>query len=76
MAVFLLAKSQDSGFRKVLDSTAKYDSNELVREMAVALGGRVSQEQTRPAPPTPEESAGETAEQPTLDDLTQQPASY
>ena len=76
MAVFLLAKSQDSGFRKVLDSTAKYDSNELVREMAIALGGRVSQEQTRPAPPTPEESAGETAEQPTLDDLTQQPASY
>jgi len=84
MAVFLLAKSQDSGFRKVLDSTAKYDSNELVREMAIALGGRVAQEQTRPAPPTPEvrlgtpsgETAGETAEQPTLGNLTQQPASY
>jgi len=38
-AVYLLAKSQDSGFRKVLDSTAKYDSNKYVRQMATALGG-------------------------------------
>jgi len=39
MAVFLLAKSQGSDFQKVLDWTAKNDSNSLVRQMAVALGG-------------------------------------
>jgi len=38
-AVYLLANSQDNGFRKVLDSTAKYDSNKYVRQMAMALGG-------------------------------------
>ncbi len=39
MAVFLLAKNQGDNFQKVLDYTAKYDSNELVRDMAIALGG-------------------------------------
>jgi len=40
MAVYLLAKNQQNGFEKVLDWTAEYDSNELVRNMAVALGGK------------------------------------
>jgi len=38
MAVYLLAKNQESSFAKVLDWTSKYDSNQLVREMAIALG--------------------------------------
>jgi hypothetical protein len=56
MAVFLLAKSQDSNFRKVLDSTAKYDPNEYVRQMAIALGGTESQQQEQPEPTTPEDN--------------------
>ncbi|MHC4333407.1 MAG: tetratricopeptide repeat protein, partial [Planctomycetota bacterium] len=40
MAVFVLAKSGDPSFAKVLDWTAKYDTNTLVRQMAVALGGQ------------------------------------
>jgi len=39
MAMYLLAKSQGSSFNKVLDWTAQYDSNKLVADMAVALGG-------------------------------------
>ncbi len=38
MAVYLLAKSSDGRFDRVLDWAAKYDSNELVRSMAIALG--------------------------------------
>ena len=38
MAVYLLAKNQNSNFGKVLDWTAKYDSSKLVRDMAIALG--------------------------------------
>jgi len=38
MAVYLLSKSDDSSFDKVLDWTAKNDSSELVRDMAIALG--------------------------------------
>lgn len=38
MALYLLAKYQKSDFSKVLDWTAKYDSNKLVREMALTLG--------------------------------------
>jgi len=41
MAVYLLAKAQGDNFRKVLDWTAKYDSSELVRDMAIALGASV-----------------------------------
>lgn len=43
MAVYLLAKNQGDNFRKVLDWTAKYDSNNLVRDMAIALGATVPQ---------------------------------
>lgn len=38
MAVYMLAKSQNKNFEKVLDWTAKYDPNILVRDMAIALG--------------------------------------
>jgi hypothetical protein len=37
MAVYLLSKANDSNFDKVLDWTAKNDSNKHVRDMAVAL---------------------------------------
>jgi hypothetical protein len=45
MAIYLLAKSQDSNFAKVLDWTAKYDSSNLVRDMAIALGAARPQQQ-------------------------------
>ncbi len=38
MALYLLSKVQDGNFKKVLDWAAKYDSNPLVQDMAVALG--------------------------------------
>jgi tetratricopeptide (TPR) repeat protein len=38
MAVYLLSKTNDSNFNKVLDWTAKNDSNKHVRDMAIALG--------------------------------------
>jgi len=38
MAVYLLSKTADRNFDKVLDWTAKNDSSELVRDMAIALG--------------------------------------
>jgi len=41
MAVYLLAKNQNSNFAKVLDWTAKYDLSKLVRDMAIALGAGV-----------------------------------
>jgi hypothetical protein len=40
MAIFLLARYPGDNFRSVLDWTAKYDSEPLVRQTAVALGGR------------------------------------
>ena len=40
MAIYLLARDRSSNAGKVLDWTAMYDSNELVRDMAVALGGK------------------------------------
>jgi hypothetical protein len=43
MAIYLLAKSSDGRFDRVLDWAAKNDSNELVRSMAIALGGSLSQ---------------------------------
>ena len=52
MAIYLLAKNQNSSFAKVLDWTAKYDSNEPVRDMAIALGGAVP-----PPPPAQEPEA-------------------
>ncbi len=39
MALYLLAKNESSNFGRVLDHTAKYDQDKLVRDMAVALGG-------------------------------------
>ncbi|MFZ2148739.1 MAG: hypothetical protein WAV28_16105 [Sedimentisphaerales bacterium] len=38
MAVYLLSKTADRSFDNVLDWTANNDSNELVRDMAIALG--------------------------------------
>jgi tetratricopeptide (TPR) repeat protein len=53
MALYLLAKNQDSSFTKVLDWAAKYDSSKSVRDMAVALGG------TPPPPPPSQELAAQ-----------------
>jgi hypothetical protein len=58
MALYLLAESRDPGFSRVLDWTARYDPNTLVRQMAVALGARVPQPVNEPSatpelPPTP-----------------------
>jgi hypothetical protein len=39
MALFLLAKNQGQNFGKVLNWAARYDQNEIVRDMAIALGG-------------------------------------
>ena len=38
MAVFTLAKAQQQNFQQVIDWTAKYDENRIVRDMAIALG--------------------------------------
>jgi tetratricopeptide (TPR) repeat protein len=43
MAVYMLSKANDSSFNKVLDWTAKNDSNKYVREMAIALNRSVSE---------------------------------
>ena len=48
MAVYLLAKSSEGEFNKVLEWTIKNDSNMLVRSMAIALGGSVSEQYGRP----------------------------
>ena len=52
MAIYLLAKNQNSSFTKVLDWAAKYDSSKFVRDMAIALGGT-------PPPPPPQEPAAQ-----------------
>ncbi|MHC4646086.1 MAG: hypothetical protein ACYTBJ_11330 [Planctomycetota bacterium] len=49
-ALFVLGKTQGGNFSEVLDWTAQYDSNELVRQMAVALGGKQPPER-QPSPP-------------------------
>jgi hypothetical protein len=51
MAVYLLAKYQKGDFSKVLNWTAQYDSNKLVRDMAIALGA-VTPKTKEPANPT------------------------
>lgn len=43
MALHLLAKDQSGAFGKVLNHTAKYDRNKLVRDMAVTFGAKVPQ---------------------------------
>jgi len=45
MALYLLKQNQKEKFSKVLDWAAEYDSNELVREMAVALGASTAEKQ-------------------------------
>ncbi len=47
IAMYALAKNQGSNFRRVLDHTARYDPSKLVRDMAVALGGKTP-ETTKP----------------------------
>ena len=44
MVLSLLSKSDGSGFKQVLDWTAQHDSESLVRDMAIALGGEARQE--------------------------------
>ena len=39
MSLYLLSKHQAGDFKPVLDWAAKYDSQEYVRSMAIALGG-------------------------------------
>jgi hypothetical protein len=53
MALYLLAKLQEDNFGKVLDWTANYDSNILVCDMAVALGGTTpkTEEPAKPSVP-------------------------
>ncbi len=46
MALYLLAKYQKSDFGKVLNWTAKYDSNKFVRDMAIALGAALPKKTT------------------------------
>jgi len=48
-ALFLLARSRGPNYQEVLNWYAKYDSNEFVRSMAVALGG-VEPEQPKNLP--------------------------
>jgi hypothetical protein len=48
MAVYLLAKAPDGNFDKVVDWTAKNDSNGLVRNMAIALSMSASEQQWQP----------------------------
>ena len=55
MAVYLLAKSKNGNFAKVLDWTAKYDSSKLVRDMAIALGAAVPEPAGQPAQGRPQQ---------------------
>jgi hypothetical protein len=66
MAIYLLAKNQNSSFTKVLDWAAKYDSSKFVRDMAVALGG------TPPPPPPPQEPAAQPTQGSTQQQFPQQ----
>ncbi len=50
MALYILSKASNEGFGQVLDWSAKYDSQWLVRSMAIALGGQGA--------PVPTENAG------------------
>jgi hypothetical protein len=46
--IYLLAKSSPGKFKQVLDWAATYDSNALVRNMAIALGGTVLKQPEQP----------------------------
>ena len=56
MAIFLLAKTQDSSFDRVLDWASKYDSSQQVRDMAIALGAANPQVQEPANQPTANKS--------------------
>jgi len=49
ITIYLLAQNSNSNPGKILNWTAKYDSNALVREMAIALGGAKPQEPKQPS---------------------------
>lgn len=51
MAIYLLATTQEDDFAKVLDWSAKYDTNEFVRQMAIALGAVVPEPPQEPKNP-------------------------
>jgi len=38
--IYVLSKKQGEKFSKVLDWSAQYDQNQIVRDMSVALGGK------------------------------------
>ena len=59
MAIYLLTTKQQDNFARVLDWTAKYDSNDLVRRMAIALGA--AEPQQTPLPPSDNNQQAENA---------------
>ncbi len=50
MALYLLTENESANFDRVLDHTAKYDQEKLVRDMAVALGGTAPETQEPSTP--------------------------
>jgi tetratricopeptide (TPR) repeat protein len=62
MSIFLLAKSPSSNFNEVLDWAAQYDSNNLVRQMAISLGGKEPEQEPYPGPAMLEETDVELPE--------------
>lgn len=58
LAMYLLAQSPEGKFNKVLSWAAIYDTNSIVRNMAIALGGTAPEqpEQTQPLLPSPEQT--------------------
>jgi hypothetical protein len=67
-ALLLLSESKDSSFSKVLDWTAKYDSSELVRNMAAALGGQEPEKPNQPFPRASQDTSVDTADLPSSND--------
>ena len=61
MAIYLLSKSQGDQFKPVLDWTAKYDLNQYVRLMVIALGAEVP-EALKEEPPLEEDAVREAQE--------------
>jgi tetratricopeptide (TPR) repeat protein len=57
MTMYLLAKTQQSEFGKVVESAATYDPHERVREMAIALGAVGIEKPTSDALPAAKEPA-------------------
>jgi len=61
MAMYLLARTQQGRFHKVLDWAATYDPDQLVREMAEALGG-VGRKPPEPESPPAHSGTGKSPE--------------